>query len=507
VQSNLIPAAQYLRMSTDQQQYSLLNQASAIGKYAERNNFIVVKTYEDAGRSGLVLRERPGLQSLLKDVVARDLPYKAILVYDVSRWGRFQDSDEAAAYEFLCKSAGVPVHYCAEQFSNDSSVPSSIMKALKRAMAAEFSRELGVKSYEGQKRLAQLGFKMGGVAGYGLRRMLLSSSGEKIRRLGAGEYKSITTDRVVLVPGPRTEVKVVRGIFAMALKGMCPAAIARELNRSNTKYVGDRLWSFYAVCRILRHQKYAGYNVWGQTSKKLHGKYRRVPRRDWVATPGAFMPIIDRQTFDRAQRVLDDRTVNKSDAVLINGLKRLWKEKGRLSESIIDKSRRVPALNTYYHRFGSLREIYRLIGYPQWDEYFKRHDKAIKTEHLREELVGKIAEIFPNSVTLLHSPPKRRRSLLVDGKVVVSVYVCRSSKWPNGKPCWCFDPVARETHNVTLLCTLNGRNDAVRHFYLFRSLGRTGNYKFGRESKWLEKAMQLRSISDFHDAIAKLQVS
>ena len=92
-----VPAAQYLRMSTDQQQYSLLNQAAAITKYAGIRGFTVVKTYEDAGRSGLVLRERPGLQALLADVVSHKLTYKAILVYDVSRWGRFQDSDESAA--------------------------------------------------------------------------------------------------------------------------------------------------------------------------------------------------------------------------------------------------------------------------------------------------------------------------------------------------------------------------------------------------------------------------
>ncbi len=48
--------------------------------------------------------------------------FKVILVYDVSRWGRFQDVDEAAHYEFLCRSASVPVRYCAEQFENDGSV-------------------------------------------------------------------------------------------------------------------------------------------------------------------------------------------------------------------------------------------------------------------------------------------------------------------------------------------------------------------------------------------------
>ena len=75
---------------------------------------------------------------------------------DVSRWRRFQDADESAHYEFLCKNAGVPIHYCAELFPNDGSLPSSIFKALKRTMAAEYSRELGVKVFNAQKRLVEL---------------------------------------------------------------------------------------------------------------------------------------------------------------------------------------------------------------------------------------------------------------------------------------------------------------------------------------------------------------
>jgi len=89
----------------------------------------------------------------LQDVVSGTSSYRAILVYDVSRWGRFQDTDESAHYEFLCKSAGVPVHYCAETFANDGTLPSLIMKALKRTMAGEYSRDLGVRVFAGMKRL------------------------------------------------------------------------------------------------------------------------------------------------------------------------------------------------------------------------------------------------------------------------------------------------------------------------------------------------------------------
>jgi DNA invertase Pin-like site-specific DNA recombinase len=143
----------------------------------------------------------------LQDVVSGAPGYRVILVYDVSRWGRFQDTDESAHYEFLCKSAGVPVHYCAETFANDGTLPSLIMKALKRTMAGEYSRELGVKVLAGLKRLAKLGFKQGGRAGYGLRRMLVSPSGIQKQVLAFGERKGIASDRVVLVPGPAHEAR------------------------------------------------------------------------------------------------------------------------------------------------------------------------------------------------------------------------------------------------------------------------------------------------------------
>ena len=88
--SILVPVAQYLRMSTEHQQYSLQNQAERIKQYADEHNFGVIQTYSDAAKSGLVLRSRKGLQQLLKDVVSGAAGYRAILVYDVSRWVVFR---------------------------------------------------------------------------------------------------------------------------------------------------------------------------------------------------------------------------------------------------------------------------------------------------------------------------------------------------------------------------------------------------------------------------------
>lgn len=156
--ARLIPAAQYLRMSTEHQQYSFENQEAVIQEYAKGHGFEIVRAYSDAAKSGVILKNRAGLQTLLKDVVGGNSSYKAVLVYDVSRWGRFQDNDEAACYEFLCRRSGIPIHYCAESFGNDPTAASSILKSLKRTMAAEYSRELSNNVYEAKARAVSKGF-------------------------------------------------------------------------------------------------------------------------------------------------------------------------------------------------------------------------------------------------------------------------------------------------------------------------------------------------------------
>ena len=104
----------------------------------------------------------------------------------MSRWGRFQDADESAYYEFICKEAGIAVHYCAEQFENDGSLSATIIKSMKRAMAGEYSRELSVKVFAGQCRLIGLGFRQGGMAGYGLRRQLIDEQRQPKGELALG---------------------------------------------------------------------------------------------------------------------------------------------------------------------------------------------------------------------------------------------------------------------------------------------------------------------------------
>ena len=134
-------AALYVRMSTEHQQYSPENQfGNSPSVFGSR-------------QSGLNIAGREGLNQLMSEAENKQANFSALLVYDVSRGGRFQDVDESAYYEYVLKRAGIWVHYCAEQFENDGSMSSSVLKTSKRSMAAEYSGELSVKVFAGQCRL------------------------------------------------------------------------------------------------------------------------------------------------------------------------------------------------------------------------------------------------------------------------------------------------------------------------------------------------------------------
>ena len=386
-------AAQYVRMSTEHQRYSTDNQQDAIKVYALSRGFEIVRTYADEGKSGLRIGGRLGLQELLSDIELEKCNFEAVLVYDISRWGRFQDPDEAASYELKCRKAGIAIHYCAEQFENDGSIGSSIIKTVKRAMAGEYSRELSVKVYAGQANLIRLGYRQGGMSGYGLRRCLIDAQGDIKGLLKLGEHKSIQTDRVVLVPGPEGEQLVVREIYSMFLNGMLENEIAFKLNNDGVVSESGRLWSRAVVHQILTSEKYVGNNVWGRTSFKLKADYKHVDEEDWIRCDGAFAPIVDLESFDRVRKIIAERSRRLSDAEMLEVLGRILLENGTLSGLIIDEQQSAPSSTTYRQRFGSLLRAYTLVGFtPKYDFGFIEELSNIRRLH--PEVIQQMVDEF-----------------------------------------------------------------------------------------------------------------
>ena len=379
----LVRAAQYVRMSTEHQKYSTENQADIIAEYAARRGFEIVKTYEDSGKSGLKLDGRISLQNLISDVRNRTVDFEVVLVYDVSRWGRFQDADESAYYEFICREGGIKVHYCAEQFENDGSLSATIIKSMKRAMAGEYSRELSAKVFTGQRRLIRLGFRQGGPAGYGLRRVLVDEHCNPKTLLDRGEHKSLQTDRVVLQPGPTEEVEIVRRLYRMfVVQQRTESEIAGILNAEQLTTDLGRPWTRGTVHQILTNEKYIGNNVYNRVSFKLKAKRVLNPPDMWVRSDGVFEPVVERDFFDAARRIIEARSKRYTDQELLDRLASLLAEKGWLSGLVIDEVEGMPSSMTFRHRFGSLIRAYELVGYsPARDYRYIETNRVLRALH------------------------------------------------------------------------------------------------------------------------------
>lgn len=495
-----VRAAQYVRMSTEHQKYSTENQAEIIAQYAARRGFEIVKTYEDSGKSGLRLDGRLSLQQLIADVRGGQTDFKAILVYDVSRWGRFQDADESAYYEFICREAGIAVQYCAEQFENDGSLSATIIKSMKRAMAGEYSRELSVKVFTGQCRLIRLGFRQGGAAGFGLRRYLVDEHRQPKAVLNHGEQKSLQTDRVVLRPGPPEEIEVVRRLYRVfVVQRRTETEIAAALNDEGILTDLGRLWTRGTVHQVLTNEKYIGNNVYNRASFKLKAK-RVVNTPDmWVRGDGAFEAIVERDFFEAAQRIIQERSRRFTDEELLGRLSALLVEKGWLSGLVIDEVEDMPSSSTFRHRFGSLVRAYQLVGYaPSRDYRYIETNRTLRTLH-PDVVAQVIADIGAAGGTVRGDPVTDL--LHINDEFTASLVISRCHISPAGGLRWKvrFDSGLRPS--ITIVARMQEDNAAILDYYLlpWLDVGATPNLRLAPENGILLDAYRFDTLEAFFD--------
>jgi len=465
-------AAVYVRMSTEHQQYSTSNQMDAIREYAKRRGLDIVQEYSDEGKSGLNIQGRDSLARMIQDVADGKASYSSILVYDVSRWGRFQDADESAYYEYICRKAGVSVHYCAEQFENDGSPVSTIVKGVKRAMAGEYSRELSSKVFQGACRLIQLGYKQGGTAGYGLRRMLIDQSGEKKTVLKMGEQKSLQTDRVILVAGPEHEVLVVRGIYKAFLEeSKLESEIAAGLNAQGLVTDFGRAWTRGTVHEVLTNEKYIGNNVYHRTSFKLKRKHVVNPPEKWIRAEGVFDGIVEPEVFLRVREIILARSLRLSDEEMLEKLRGVLKEHGRISGIIIDEAESLPSSTAFRHRFGSLVAAYRLIGYaPGIDYSFIETNRKLRKQH-PEIVASVIRQVQELGATA--GWDEKTGLLNLNNELRVSIVLCRHASTAAGSSRWVVRLDACLKPDVTIAVRMDATNDGIRDYYLLPGIDMT----------------------------------
>ena len=461
----IVRAAQYVRMSTDHQRYSTENQSDAIRRYADERNIQIVRTYADEGKSGLKLEGRDALKSLIEDVLSNKADFEIILVYDVSRWGRFQDADEGAYHEYVCKRAGITVQFCAEQFENDGSPFSNMVKGFKRSMAGEYSRELSVKVFAGQSRLIELGYRQGGPPGYGLRRQLVDQAGQSKGVLTRGEHKSIQTDRVILIAGPPEEVETVRWIYReFAEEGRSEQEIATALNTKGILSDLGRAWSRSAIHQILINEKYIGNNVWNRISFKL--KKKRVYNQPdmLVRAENAFPAIVDHHLFEAAHSIIVERSRFYTDDEMLDGLRQTFEKTGFLSGIIINEADGLPSSAAYQHRFGSLLRAYQLVGFtPDRDYAYIEENRALRAMY--PSIVADTVAGIEHAGGAVRRDPVTEL-LTINGEFTASLNIVRCKPTEAGSARWHIRLDTSLLPDITIAVRMDRQNIRPLDYYL-----------------------------------------
>lgn len=306
-------AIAYCRCSTDMQEASIPEQKKSIQEYALKNGLEIIRWFDDEGRSGRNAEERPAFMSMIDYVRISPNNFKYVLVYDCSRWGRFENPKEATYWEVMIEKRGKKVKYVTEGYVNDDSIGAYVTKVVKDSEASEFSKKLSKVSFRGHRHYAELGYQVGGSAKYGYKRLLVDEHGNPVEILEDREHKHLKTQHVKLVKGDPLEVATVQRIYELyANKGYGITKIVDILNSENLpspKKKPQALtkgWGKSSVWYILHDETYIGWMVWNRhVYKNIHekdknwGRYK--PQTEWIICKNAHEALVSEEVYKRVR--------------------------------------------------------------------------------------------------------------------------------------------------------------------------------------------------------------
>jgi hypothetical protein len=271
---------------------------------------------------------------------------------------------------------------------------SNVVKAIKRAMAAEYSKNLGDKVLAGSITIALQGYKVGGKAPFGYERMRLDQARNPVGILKDGQRKAIANERVKLTPGEASEREAVQYIFdAFTKDKQRELEIAVELNKRKILSPGGEKWTDYSIRMVLKNETYLGTLLYNKHTQRLKGKGKTNSRDKWVIVPQAFEALITQEQFHEAQQILKQRSPYYTDSELLDILQKIFQEHGKINGLIIESMGNAPTPSTIRRHFGSLINAYKLVGYtPPGDFRFIEMKTVVK--EVEDKVIYEIIERF-----------------------------------------------------------------------------------------------------------------
>ena len=291
----LLRTAAYARVSSgkDAMLHSLSAQVSYYNNLIQSNpEWMFCGVYADEALTG-TKDSRENFQKLLAECRAESIDL--IITKSISRFARNTVTLLETVREL--KGLGVDVYF-EEQNIHSLSADGELMITI----LASYAQEESFSASENQKWRIRKDFEQGKIG--------------SITMLG---YKRNKNGILEIVP---EEAEIIRMIFSDYLAGMGKITIANKLNEMNIRTKSNHLWTPESVRRVLRNEKYCGDLLLQKTFRENHLTKRKVANQGQLPqyyVEDAHEPIIDRETFQQAQELMEKqqkfRSKKSSDTI------------------------------------------------------------------------------------------------------------------------------------------------------------------------------------------------
>jgi hypothetical protein len=188
------------------------------------------------------------------------------------------------------------------------------------------------------------------------------------------------------------------------------------------------------------------------------------PPEAWIKAEGVFDGLVDRDFFDAAQRIVQERSRRFSDEQMLEMLSNLLSQKGWLSGLVIDEVEYMPSSSAFRHRFGSLIRAYQLVGYaPARDYRYIETNKALRALH--PNVVNDVIDGITLAGGTVHRDPSDDL-LTVNDEISASVAIGRCHTTPAGGFRWKIRLDTGLRPDITIAVRMEPDNQTIRDFYL-----------------------------------------
>jgi len=284
---------------------SIQNQRSFLETYAKQHQLINIKHYIDDDESGRFF-DRPAYSAMIEDV--RNGKIGTIIIKDMSRWGR--DYLEVGNAMELMRIQ--QVRFIAINSGIDSNEPITLEFApFINIMSEHYAKDISKKVKTGIRTKGMSGKPVMTEAPYGY----VKNPNIKDRWLIDEEAAEVIRTIYNLFMSGKNRNQICNYLKDEQIP--TPSFYMKDQNRGTVKSKplkeGNRFkWNKVTVTRILTRQEYCGDIVNFRTTKHYRDKHSSyAPKSQWQIIENVHEPIIDRDTFESVERILENAPVKR----------------------------------------------------------------------------------------------------------------------------------------------------------------------------------------------------